>query len=42
MSKALTRKLVLIETSFKKTNNYINDIKIKLNNNHVNLFIKSK
>jgi DNA polymerase elongation subunit (family B) len=31
MSKALTKKLVLLETSFKKTSNYINDIKIKLN-----------
>ena len=40
LSRGLKRKLVLLKTNFNKTTNYINETKIILNNNHVNLFIK--
>ena len=40
LSRGLKRKLVLLKTSFNKTTNYINETKIILNNNHINLFIK--
>jgi len=41
LSRSLKRKLVLLKISFNKTNKFINESKIKINNNHIGLFIKS-
>jgi DNA polymerase elongation subunit (family B) len=41
LSRSLKRKLVLLKISFNKTNKFINESKIKINNNHIKLFIKS-